>query len=171
MNITWYQCCWTLYNRSCVFPCLADKQILYYRDGSLNIHSHSCVRENFYGKKATRRLLSKKKPLKRWIGFVDIFHLSSSYNISIKVLLLLPRVCFSFFKVYTILDLYTRVYTDLLAIPVVKGRKTEKEKFAGAEFTTTVEVYISASGRAIQVRFFFRGRGGDCLFVFLVEEL
>ena len=54
---------------------------------------------------------------------------------------------------YTILDLYAQVYTDLLAIPVVKGRKTEKEKFAGGDFTTTCEAYISASGRAIQVRF------------------
>jgi bifunctional glutamyl/prolyl-tRNA synthetase len=54
-------------------------------------------------------------------------------------------------KVHTILALYSRVYTDLLAIPVVKGRKTEKEKFAGGDFTTTVEAYISASGRAIQV--------------------
>ena len=42
------------------------------------------------------------------------------------------------------------MYTDLLAIPVVKGRKTEKEKFAGGDFTTTVEAYIAASGRAIQ---------------------
>ena len=59
---------------------------------------------------------------------------------------------FSFLtKVHTILDLYASVYEDLLAIPVVKGRKTEKEKFAGGDFTTTVEAYISASGRAIQV--------------------
>ena len=56
-----------------------------------------------------------------------------------------------FVQVYTILDLYAQVYTDLLAIPVVKGRKTEKEKFAGGDFTTTCEAYISASGRAIQV--------------------
>uniref|UniRef100_A0A182SQU0 Bifunctional glutamate/proline--tRNA ligase n=1 Tax=Anopheles maculatus TaxID=74869 RepID=A0A182SQU0_9DIPT len=53
-------------------------------------------------------------------------------------------------EVLTILDLYAKVYTDLLAIPVVKGRKTEKEKFAGGDYTTTVEAYISASGRAIQ---------------------
>lgn len=53
-------------------------------------------------------------------------------------------------EVLQILDLYKRVYTDLLAIPVVKGRKTEKEKFAGGDFTTTVEAFISASGRAIQ---------------------
>lgn len=39
-----------------------------------------------------------------------------------------------------------------MAIPVVKGRKTEKEKFAGGDFTTTVEAFIAASGRGIQVR-------------------
>lgn len=33
---------------------------------------------------------------------------------------------------------------------MIKGRKTEKEKFAGGDYTTTVEAYISASGRAIQ---------------------
>ncbi|XP_013106972.2 bifunctional glutamate/proline--tRNA ligase [Stomoxys calcitrans] len=53
-------------------------------------------------------------------------------------------------EVLDILELYAQVYTDLLAIPVVKGRKTEKEKFAGGDYTTTVEAYISASGRAIQ---------------------
>jgi prolyl-tRNA synthetase len=55
-------------------------------------------------------------------------------------------------EVTTILELYARVYTDLLAIPVVRGRKTEKEKFAGGDFTTTVEAYVPASGRGIQVR-------------------
>lgn len=54
-------------------------------------------------------------------------------------------------QVLQILDLYAQVYEDLLAIPVVKGRKTEKEKFAGGNYTTTVEVFVSASGRAIQV--------------------
>jgi len=53
-------------------------------------------------------------------------------------------------EVLEILDLYARVYTDLLAVPVIKGRKTENEKFAGALFTTTVEGYIPATGRAIQ---------------------
>uniref|UniRef100_A0A673K018 proline--tRNA ligase n=1 Tax=Sinocyclocheilus rhinocerous TaxID=307959 RepID=A0A673K018_9TELE len=53
-------------------------------------------------------------------------------------------------EVLQILDLYARVYEELMAIPVVKGRKTEKEKFAGGDYTTTVEAYISASGRAIQ---------------------
>ncbi|XP_066583726.1 bifunctional glutamate/proline--tRNA ligase isoform X2 [Prorops nasuta] len=53
-------------------------------------------------------------------------------------------------EVLVILDLYARVYEKLLAIPVVKGRKTEKEKFAGGDYTTTVEAFIDCSGRAIQ---------------------
>ncbi|GFO21484.1 bifunctional glutamate/proline--tRNA ligase [Plakobranchus ocellatus] len=53
-------------------------------------------------------------------------------------------------EVYAILEEYARVYEYLLAIPVVRGKKTEKEKFAGGDFTTTVEAYIAASGRAIQ---------------------
>lgn len=53
-------------------------------------------------------------------------------------------------EVYQILEYYAQVYEDLLAVPVVKGRKTEKEKFAGGDFTTTTEIFISASGRGIQ---------------------
>jgi bifunctional glutamyl/prolyl-tRNA synthetase len=53
-------------------------------------------------------------------------------------------------EVYQILDLYASVYKNLLAVPVIKGKKTEKEKFAGAAWTTTVEAFISASGRGIQ---------------------
>ncbi|KAJ6638073.1 Bifunctional glutamate/proline--tRNA ligase [Pseudolycoriella hygida] len=53
-------------------------------------------------------------------------------------------------EVLVILDLYARIYEELLAIPVRKGRKTEKEKFAGGNYTTTVEAFISASGRSIQ---------------------
>lgn len=48
------------------------------------------------------------------------------------------------------LDLYRRVYEELLAVPVIPGYKTEKEKFAGGHTTTTVEAYIPVSGRAIQ---------------------
>lgn len=54
-------------------------------------------------------------------------------------------------EVYAILDLYAMVYEHLLAVPVIKGRKTEKEKFPGGDVTTTIEAYIEASGRAIQV--------------------
>lgn len=47
------------------------------------------------------------------------------------------------------LDIYEEVIENLLAIPVLKGRKTEKEKFAGAEATYTVETLMH-DGRAIQ---------------------
>ncbi|PAA53325.1 hypothetical protein BOX15_Mlig003030g1, partial [Macrostomum lignano] len=53
-------------------------------------------------------------------------------------------------EVMEILAMYEYVYENLMAVPVIKGRKTEKEKFAGGDYTTTVEVYIGASGRAIQ---------------------
>jgi prolyl-tRNA synthetase len=53
-------------------------------------------------------------------------------------------------EVLQILDLYARVYEELLAVPVIKGRKSEKEKFAGGLYTTTVEALIPANGRAIQ---------------------
>lgn len=53
-------------------------------------------------------------------------------------------------EVMYILDLYAGIYEDLLAVPVVKGKKTEKEKFAGGLYTTTVEGYIPSTGRGIQ---------------------
>jgi len=53
-------------------------------------------------------------------------------------------------EVHAIINLYEEIYETLLAIPVVKGKKTQKEKFAGGDFTTTVEAFISATGRAIQ---------------------
>ena len=36
-------------------------------------------------------------------------------------------------EVLNILDLYVAVSEELLAVPLVKGRKSEKEKFAGAK--------------------------------------
>ena len=65
-----------------------------------------------------------------------------------EVIFTLPNL---FLEVLDILDLYRRVYEDLLAIPVIPGRKTEKEKFAGGDYTTTIEAFVSASGRGIQV--------------------
>lgn len=53
-------------------------------------------------------------------------------------------------EVLDILKLYESVYSDLLAIPVVAGRKSIREKFGGAEYTTTVECFIDCNGRAIQ---------------------
>eukprot|EP00796_Vickermania_ingenoplastis_P013483 gene13483-9291_t len=53
-------------------------------------------------------------------------------------------------EVLEILDHYKAIYEELLAVPVVKGKKTEKEKFAGGFYTTTVEAYIDAVGRGCQ---------------------
>jgi prolyl-tRNA synthetase len=53
-------------------------------------------------------------------------------------------------EVRQILDWYADVYQKLLAVPVVKGQKTENEKFPGAEYTTTIEGFIPATGRGIQ---------------------
>ena len=36
-------------------------------------------------------------------------------------------------------------------MPVIKGRKSEKEKFAGGLYTTSIEALIPSNGRAIQV--------------------
>ncbi|KOO22648.1 bifunctional aminoacyl-tRNA synthetase [Chrysochromulina tobinii] len=52
--------------------------------------------------------------------------------------------------VMDILGHYKAIYEELLAVPVIKGYKTEKEKFAGGFRTTTVEAYVPATGRAIQ---------------------
>ncbi|KAF2473784.1 prolyl-tRNA synthetase [Lindgomyces ingoldianus] len=53
-------------------------------------------------------------------------------------------------EVRQILDWYADVYQELLAVPVVKGQKTENEKFPGADYTTTIEGFIPATGRGIQ---------------------
>jgi len=53
-------------------------------------------------------------------------------------------------EVLDILDLYARVYEELLAVPVIKGRKSEGERFPGGRYTTTVEAYIPTARRAIQ---------------------
>ena len=47
------------------------------------------------------------------------------------------------------LEIYTKVVEELLAIPVLRGRKTEKEKFAGADETYTIET-LTRDGRALQ---------------------
>jgi prolyl-tRNA synthetase len=53
-------------------------------------------------------------------------------------------------QVFDILELYRQVYEDLLAVPVIPGRKSENEKFAGGFYTTTVETLIPANGKGIQ---------------------
>nr|CAG8455614.1 14856_t:CDS:2 [Entrophospora candida] len=53
-------------------------------------------------------------------------------------------------EVLEILELYRQVYEDLLAVPVIRGVKSEKEKFAGGLYTTTLEGFIPTTGRGIQ---------------------
>ena len=45
-------------------------------------------------------------------------------------------------EVNQMLEVYKEFFEKYLAIPVVTGRKTEKEKFAGAEYTLTVEALM-----------------------------
>ena len=52
-------------------------------------------------------------------------------------------------ETYKMLEVYAEVAEDYLAIPVIKGRKTEKEKFAGADFTLTIESMMH-DGKALQ---------------------
>ncbi len=48
-----------------------------------------------------------------------------------------------------ILDLYADVCKELLAIPMVKGQKTQKEKFAGAKNSYTIEALMH-DGKSLQ---------------------
>ncbi|XP_004305293.1 PREDICTED: putative proline--tRNA ligase C19C7.06 [Fragaria vesca subsp. vesca] len=60
-------------------------------------------------------------------------------------------------EVLEILELYRRIYEEYLAIPVVKGKKSENEKLAGALYTTSVEAFVPNTGRGIQ------GAASHCL--------
>ncbi|TVY33328.1 putative proline--tRNA ligase [Lachnellula occidentalis] len=53
-------------------------------------------------------------------------------------------------QVLQVLDHYADMYEYLLAVPVVKGKKTVNEQFPGAHYTTTIEGFIPATGRGIQ---------------------
>jgi prolyl-tRNA synthetase len=52
-------------------------------------------------------------------------------------------------EVAKILDVYATFAEEFAAVPVLKGRKTEKEKFAGAVYTTCVEALMKDK-RALQ---------------------
>lgn len=52
-------------------------------------------------------------------------------------------------EVRQILDIYSETVEELLAIPVMKGEKSEGEKFAGALYTTSIETFLP-NGKAIQ---------------------
>lgn len=49
-----------------------------------------------------------------------------------------------------ILELYASAYEQVFAVPVIRGRKSSAEKFAGAVSTLSIEAFIPAAGRAIQ---------------------
>lgn len=53
-------------------------------------------------------------------------------------------------EVKDIIRVYQEIYKRVLAVPTILGVKTEKEKFAGAEETYTVEAFISEVGRGVQ---------------------
>lgn len=48
-----------------------------------------------------------------------------------------------------ILDFYAKTFKEMYAVPVLSGRKSEQEKFAGANFTLSVEAFLP-NGKAIQ---------------------
>ena len=53
-------------------------------------------------------------------------------------------------EVLTMLDEYIKLAQDYLAIPVIKGRKSKSEQFAGAEATYTFEAFLM-DGKALQM--------------------
>ncbi|CAO2828306.1 unnamed protein product [Amaranthus hypochondriacus] len=53
-------------------------------------------------------------------------------------------------EVVDILELYRQIYEDLLSIPVIKGKKSELEKFAGGFYSTSVEAFIPNVGRGVE---------------------
>jgi prolyl-tRNA synthetase len=53
-------------------------------------------------------------------------------------------------EVMTILDIYTKLVEEELAIPILVGKKTEREKFKGAVYTTTMEAMMP-DGKALQM--------------------
>ena len=52
-------------------------------------------------------------------------------------------------ETYTILDFYEKVFTELYAVPVLKGMKAKTETFAGAEYSLSLEAFLP-NGKAVQ---------------------
>ncbi|TBR08315.1 MAG: proline--tRNA ligase [Candidatus Nitrosotenuis sp.] len=53
-------------------------------------------------------------------------------------------------EVFDILEIYKNTVEDALAIPVITGKKSEKEKFVGAVYTTAIESMMP-DGKALQM--------------------
>lgn len=52
--------------------------------------------------------------------------------------------------ILVILQIYKKIYENILCVPVIIGKKTLGEKFPGADDTFTLETYVPDAGRAIQ---------------------
>ena len=52
-------------------------------------------------------------------------------------------------EVKDILGVYQQAYEELLACPMISGRKTDQEKFAGADYTLSIET-VFPNGKAVQ---------------------
>lgn len=48
------------------------------------------------------------------------------------------------------LTIYKNLYEQILCVPVISGRKTSYERFAGADETYSIEAFITEAGKAIQ---------------------
>ncbi|MFB3114094.1 MAG: His/Gly/Thr/Pro-type tRNA ligase C-terminal domain-containing protein, partial [Nitrosopumilaceae archaeon] len=53
-------------------------------------------------------------------------------------------------EVLKILDIYKSIIEEELAIPIISGKKSEREKFVGAVYTTTMES-VMPDGKALQM--------------------
>ena len=53
-------------------------------------------------------------------------------------------------EVMTILEIYRQLIEEYIAVPAVRGFKSDKEKFVGAKYTTTLEGMM-ADGKALQM--------------------
>ena len=61
-------------------------------------------------------------------------------------------------EVLQILEFYAGVYEELLAVPVIRGRKTDKEKFAGkSSFRFCPEIRYDSTDFEIRRRLHYYG--------------
>jgi prolyl-tRNA synthetase len=54
-------------------------------------------------------------------------------------------------EVMSILNIYKDLIENYLAVPVIAGYKTDREKFVGAKYTTTLEGLMPVEGKALQM--------------------
>lgn len=61
-----------------------------------------------------------------------------------------PTKELAFGEVLTVLEMYKNLYENVLAVPMIDGVKTKSETFPGAELTTTIEGFLTDTGKGIQ---------------------